>query len=760
LNGSRPRTPAARIAIVTPWFGPDLRGGAEQQSWQLAHQLAARGHAVDVLTTCCTGFNDDWARNGLRQGSERHGLLTVRRFRVHKRDRRAFERVNAILMSLGPGDLRRCVNPVGEEDARLFYENNINSPALYAYLAAEGHTYGHILFLPYLYGPTLFGLPLVAERAYLQPCLHNEAYAYLARVAEAVHAAKGILLNSEGEFELALRLFGPGIVKKSTIVGEGVDVLGDPAHFAEQIGGFTPSRETYLLYLGRQDPAKNVPMLVGAFGEFRRRQPASNLRLVLAGERPVSYGDPSKGIIDLGPVSEPEKAALLAHSCALVQPSTNESFSRVIYESWMYGRPVLVHGDCLPTATAVSRSGGGWTLESTAAWTGAFERLDFSSRDELDRLGALGRAYAENVSSWPAVIARYESIFRSDAAPARPKPPVRHVVQTVSYEAQAQVRAYADALARALANAGVATDERSVAQAAQVRAERVVRHETTAAAPLPVADDVTVVYHDADSEAPPERPATNGSVKTPLPNAFAASPAARYELERRGVHGARFLPVCVDPRLWDEIADVPLISALQDGKHNLLFVGPILSLEYVNQLLIVFLNYLTLEREARLTIAGSGAIDEAVYAQLFDELRKLELVDRVLVARDLSPQQFQAIFRVADVFISLDEREGYGLELLQAMWFDVPVIAYRTAIARELVGAAGLLLRDKSDLLAVAALAQIVITDADLRAKVIAKQRLVRERFDESHVVAGVLASFVREREETPPTEASQPWPS
>jgi hypothetical protein len=94
------------------------------------------------------------------------------------------------------------------------------------------------------------------------------------------------------------------------------------------------------------------------------------------------------------------------------------------------------------------------------------------------------------------------------------------------------------------------------------------------------------------------------------------------------------------------------------------------------------------------------------------------------------------------------------------MWFDVPVIAYRTAIARELVGAAGLLLRDKSDLLAVAALAQIVITDADLRAKVIAKQRLVRERFDESHVVAGVLASFVREREETPPTEASQPWPS
>jgi glycosyltransferase involved in cell wall biosynthesis len=365
LNGSRSRSPAAtRIAIVTPWFGPDLRGGAEQQSWQLAHQLAARGHAVDVLTTCCAGFNEDWSRNALRQGSERRGLLTIRRFRVHKRDRRAFERVNAILMSLSANDMRRCVSPVGDEDARLFYENNINSPGLYAYLAAEGHTYGHVLFLPYLYGPTLFGLPLVAERAYLQPCLHNESYAYLGRVADVVHAAKGILLNSEGEYELALRLFGPGIIEKSIIVGEGVDVMGDPAKFSEQVGSFVPSRENYVLYLGRQDPAKNLPTLVGAYGEFRRRQPATSLKLVLAGERPVSYGDPMKGIVDVGPVSEAEKSALLLHARALVQPSTNESFSRVIYESWMYARPVVVHRECLPTATAVARSGGGFAANS------------------------------------------------------------------------------------------------------------------------------------------------------------------------------------------------------------------------------------------------------------------------------------------------------------------------------------------------------------------------------------------------------------
>jgi glycosyltransferase involved in cell wall biosynthesis len=755
LSGNR--SPAAtRVAIVTPWFGRDLRGGAEQQSWQLANHLTAKGHPVDVLTTCCAGFNENWSSNGLRAGIERRGLLTIQRFRVAKRDWRAFERVNAILTSLGSSDLRRGVSPVSDEDARLFYDNNINSPGLYAYLTAEGRSYSHILFLPYLYGPTLFGLPLVADRAYLQPCLHNEAYAYLPRVAQVVHAANGILLNSDGEYELALRLFGPGIAKKSLVVGEGIDVWADPAAFPEQVGSFVPSRERYVLYLGRQSPEKNVPMLVAAYGEFRRRQPASNMRLVLAGERPVSYGDQAKGIVDLGPVSEADKAALLRHACALVQPSLSESFSRVIYESWMYGRPALVHRDCMPTAMAVARSGGGFTADSTTAWVTALERVDFSSPEELDRLGRLGRAYAENASSWPEVIGRYESLFKTDGSPqaARGRRSTHSAVQAIAFGAETATSTYANALAAALNRRGVEVVALSVAQAVEQTAQPVILHESTTAALAP-RDNATVIYHATDPSVSARAvPSANGAPPAAERDVFASSPAALLELEQMGIRGARFLPICVDPRQWDATPDVPLISALQDGCRNLVYAGPIVSLKSLNELLIVFLNYLTLEREARLTIAGSGSIDEAVFAQLFDELRRLELEDRVLVARDLSSPQLQAVLRVASVFISLDESEGFGLELLQAMWFDVPVIAYRTAMARELIGSSGLLLNDKSDLLAVAALVQIVAADEDLRATLIAGQRLARERFDESKVVEAILASLQAQRGRSEQTEA------
>ena len=44
----------------------------------------------------------------------------------------------------------------------------------------------------------------------------------------------------------------------------------------------------------------------------------SRLKLVLAGQRPTSYGDTTKDIIDVGPVGEAEKGELLRHMRALV----------------------------------------------------------------------------------------------------------------------------------------------------------------------------------------------------------------------------------------------------------------------------------------------------------------------------------------------------------------------------------------------------------------------------------------------------------
>jgi glycosyltransferase involved in cell wall biosynthesis len=618
-NGNAAQRAGTRVAIVTPWFGPGLRGGAEQQSLQLAEHLAAAGHRVDVLTTCCPSFGDDWGRNVLRAGVERTGAVTVRRFRTDKRDRRDFERVNAILLSLDIGQLHRAVPPVGDDDAESFSRNNINSTALYAYLASEGNAYDRIIFIPYMFGTTLTGLPLVADRAYLQPCLHREAYAFLPRVAAAVHAAKGLLFNSEGEFELAAWLFGPGIIAKSSVVGEGVDVFAERDRFPERVGEFAPARERYVLYLGRQDPAKNIATLVAAFKRFRRRAPASTLRLVLAGERHVSYGDSSAGIVDLGPVSECEKSALLANCRALAQPSVNESFSRAIYEAWSFGRPVMVHADCPPTATVVTRSGGGYLATSADTWEDALHRIDSASDAALDELGRRGAACAREITSWPAVVERYERAFATKSPAALPGNPER----------------------------------------------------------------------------------------------------------------------------WDVMPDLPLVSALADGKANLLYAGPVVMVEHLEALLVVFLHYLTMDREARLTIAAT-AVDDTVYAALQAEARRLDIVDRLLLARDLAPAQVQSLFLGADAFVSLNPAEDGAQELLSALWFDVPILARDTNANRAVAKGAAILLGDTSDLLAVATLAQLLVTDRAVRDAVVSAGRAVRLGSREPHGVADLNIAAIR----------------
>ena len=84
----RPRT----VAIIIPWFGQELKGGAEQLAWQVATRLAERGDRVEVLTTCCRSFQDDWATNHFDAGASQESGMTIRRFRVDTRDRVAFER--------------------------------------------------------------------------------------------------------------------------------------------------------------------------------------------------------------------------------------------------------------------------------------------------------------------------------------------------------------------------------------------------------------------------------------------------------------------------------------------------------------------------------------------------------------------------------------------------------------------------------------------------------------------------------------------
>ena len=77
---------------------------------------------------------------------------------------------------------------------------------------------------------------------------------------------------------------------------------------------------------------------------------------------------------------------------------------------------------------------------------------------------------------------------------------------------------------------------------------------------------------------------------------------------------------------------------------------------------------------------------------------------------------------MADVFLCESEHEGFCVPLLEAMVFDVPIIAYSSSAIPYTLGDSGIMFTEKDHRI-VAELINLVVTDEDFREKIIDGQR-------------------------------------
>jgi glycosyltransferase involved in cell wall biosynthesis len=761
-----------KLAIVIPWFGRELKGGAEQLAWQMATRLAKRGHAVDVLTTCCRSHQDDWATNHLAPGpaKEPEGFV-VRRFLVDPRDETAFNRVCSKLQSIPLEALRPGVSPVDSSEADVFVNELIRSRSLIEYVTAEREAYQSFVLLPYLYGPVIHGALILQDRAVLQPCLHNESYAYLPRISQAFHAVNKLLFNSEGEKELALQLFGPGIWRKSRVVGSGIEQSAN-LEFAANGSAQSKSNGRFVLYLGRKDRGKNVPLLLRAFQRFKRVRPNSNLNLVFAGHGALETND-CNSIVDAGLVSESEKADLLNHCVALAQPSSNESFSRVMMEAWQYGRPVAVQASCLATATAVRRSGGGWLAETEDDWAELFTAINRMSPVELNERGRKGLEYAKDIADWDRVIERYEEAFASS--------PTTGTKSKAGPIATREIHQVLPNLSDGDAISNQALFIRDTLRAEGYTSNIYVRqpgpgvcHECSIYRPSEIPESAAIIYHHSIGSDLTEHLTKHRGPKfliyhniTPdifferyrpefalilragrdemhdlaryFPESAGDSGFNRNELASYGFRNPSLLPIAVDPARWHSPPDPEIMSQLQDGRTNILFVGRIAPNKKHDDLIEAFEIYLLTDRWARLILPGPSDADDPYVSYIQDLIGNKRLSESAILAGDVDDAQLAAYYRCAHLFWSMSEHEGFGVPLVEAMWFDVPVLAFKSSAVPETLGNAGLMFTSKTSVGSMAALAHLLVKDVPLRAKVIAAQRQRREAFLPENVVPRIL---------------------
>ncbi len=754
------------IAIVIPWFGEHLKGGAEQLAWQVSNRLAGRGHSVEVLTTCCKAFLDDWSVNHLRAGVKQVGALSVRRFKVDKRKADLFNHANTHALAVPPENLRAGVNPFTFGTGEIFVTENINSQALERYIQKNKKKYHAFIFLPYLYGVILHSVELVKEKAWMQPCLHDEVYAYLPAVETCMRECRGILYNSLGEEHLAEDLYGPGIVRKGEVVGVGVESLNIPvADLPVSVAGLFLQQEQYVLCLGRRDKTKNTALLVEAYQRYRRANPTDPLKLIIAGPGEGQFGAAVEGVHDLGLVSEHDKEALLANCKALFQPSRNESYSRVIMEAWFYERPVAVHGECLATAMAAKAACGGWFATDAKEWADLFTMLAKMEESECLAVGRKGKEYAKQFADWDAVIDRYEQVLGlGGEKDTGIKPEKKCDVQSI-YQLTPGF-AYGDAISnQALVIRELLRKKGYRSEIVTENLDSAMSHEAylfTDGKEIPA--DAGLIYHHSIGCGLTDFVIRHAGPKglvyhnvTPPDLVRAADPALAAQLEQgirdlallaphfsasvgdshfnsldlteNGFESPAVLPICIAPEKWNIQADPNMMARLQDGKDNILFVGRLVANKCQHDLIKAFAAYRNMYGNCRLILVGGFIKEEAYYQSLVKLIRSSGLDGDVLFTGKIPDSTLHACYRCAHLFWSMSEHEGFGVPLIESMWFDVPVLAYKSSAVPETIGEGGLLFTDKEDMEQLAVAARFIIHDAAIRDAIVSGQRSRRNAF-------------------------------
>jgi glycosyltransferase involved in cell wall biosynthesis len=420
-----------------------------------------------------------------------------------------------------------------------------------------------------------------------------------------------------------------------------------------------------------------------------------------------------------------------------------------------------VHSDCLATSLAVAEAHGGWSARDETDWAQLFVELDRAGGAQLEQLGRNGQQYARHFADWGTVIERYEQTLASSKASAIKVTSdkgmaihqflpnlsygdaisqhailIRNHLRLLGYQSEIFVR---------FIDPKVANECHVFSPDALRSAGAVIYHHSIGSEITPsiigFRGPKCLIYHNITPAefVAPFRPQFAGILRhgreelptlaRHFPCSYGDSSYNVQELIACGFHNPEVLPICVDPAHWNFAPDPQLMDQLQDGRTNLLFVGRIAPNKKQDDLVRAFRHYLTFDRDARLHLVGSIEAEDPYADYLFRTIDELGLADRVNVTRNVSAEHLAAYYRTAHLFWSMSEHEGFCVPVIEAMWFDLPVLAYRTSAVPETLGQAALMFTEKNDPASLAALACLLVHDQALRDRILLAQRKQREQF-------------------------------
>lgn len=237
-------------------------------------------------------------------------------------------------------------------------------------------------------------------------------------------------------------------------------------------------------------------------------------------------------------------------------------------------------------------------------------------------------------------------------------------------------------------------------------------------------------YYDAGYETLCSRGRHVLSELTQCDLATAVSEYNRQELLSVGFTNTMVLPLFLSVDDFSGTARNARLYRRLKAKEmtNVLFVGRVAPNKAFEDLLKIFSVYHhSINPKSRLVLVGARFLPR--YDRFLDALtQQLGLQKAVVFTNKVPFGDLKAYYEAADLFLCASRHEGFCIPLLEAMHFDMPILARAESAVPHTLGEAGVLYH-KSNYAMLAEMMQLLLTDRRLRGRILAGQRRRLEAF-------------------------------
>jgi len=208
----------------------------------------------------------------------------------------------------------------------------------------------------------------------------------------------------------------------------------------------------------------------------------------------------------------------------------------------------------------------------------------------------------------------------------------------------------------------------------------------------------------------------------------------KQDLIRLGYNADKIsvIPLLFDFTSYKEQCDVNIINKYNDDYINIIFVGQIVPNKKQEDIIRAYAYYKKyINSKSRLILIGSPAGSK--YIKILKEyVSELDL-DDVVFTEKIFFTELLSYYSIADIFLCMSEHEGFCIPMVEAMMFNIPIIAYDSTVIPYILNGSGILVDEKNPVLISKIIDRIVSND-NIKNEIINKQREQLETFNSENV--------------------------